>query len=212
MKSYNNETIKNVTVSYKIDGVQLRINRGVATSRAGKELYGIPNDLADGIYEIYLGSWEKSISACRTKIADIISEENIYQLHPILDKRLFITQLDIATPDIITELMKKATNSGYEGIVLRPNDSFESFIKVKPTLTVDAVVVDIIEGEGKNIGKLGAFITTECKVGSGFTDKQRCEYFTKEAIGKIIEIKAMERNIYGNLRHPVFLRIRDDLK
>ena len=69
LKTYKfDKTLTNCKVSLKIDGVQaIRENDGWL-SRQGKPLYNLP-DMPDGTYEVFLGSWEASVSAARTEIS-----------------------------------------------------------------------------------------------------------------------------------------------
>lgn len=125
---------------------------------------------------------------------------------------------------------KEAIESGYEGILVKSPDAVyeckrsTSWLKVKPSLTVDLAIVALEEGTGKNEGKLGALICEghdqdkfiRVYVGSGLTDEQREEIWgdKENVIGQIVEIKADcitqnqdADNVYS-LRFPRFERFR----
>ena len=133
--------------------------------------------------------------------------------------------------DYITDWLDKITSVGGEGIMINiANAPYEcnrtkGLLKVKKMQTADVRVIDLEEGTGQNIGKLGAAIFKfigpdgkiyENKVGSGFSKEQREYYWNHkdELLEKIIEISYFEisnnqNGTYG-LRFPVFKHIRLD--
>lgn len=212
MKTYTNQTLENVTVTRKIDGVRLHVKNGVYTSRAGNELFNLPVGLLDGIYEIYLGSFERSMSACRSHKGVEIDEKDVYMLYPEVDERLLVGHFFSIDPNKADELMQTALNDGYEGLVFHFQDvDFECFLKMKPILTIDAMILRVMEGTGKNKGKMGAIRTKYGNVGIGFTDEQRKEFFANNMQGEICEIQYMGLTPEGKLRQPRFKRLRPDL-
>ena len=96
--------------------------------------------------------------------------------------------------------------NGYEGIMIKDPESFyeckrsTSWLKSKPFIEVSLEVKNYEEGTGRNKGKLGAIMAEgedngkyfKLNIGSGFTDKQREEYWMNKdkLIGKIIEVRA----------------------
>lgn len=98
-------------------------------------------------------------------------------------------------------------------------------LKVKQFKDADVRVCQVLEGTGKNQGKLGSIIVEfehngashRCEVGSGFHDEERELYFQHPEMleGKIVTVKYFEitqnkKGDYG-LRFPVWLdRIRHD--
>ena len=129
--------------------------------------------------------------------------------------------------------MQEQTSKGEEGIMINISDGAyeckrtKDLIKYKQFNDADVLVTDIIEGEGKNTGKLGAItimfegedrLNYYCNVGSGFTDEERVYYWNnkKELLNKIVTIQYFE--MVGNkkdknftLRFPVWTgRIRND--
>lgn len=114
-------------------------------------------------------------------------------------------------------------SKGYEGIVLKDLDASypfkrsKSWLKWKLTETYDITITNFLVGTGKHKGRLGAFICEfngkkGVKVGSGFTDQQREEFWVKrnELLGKVVEVQCQEKTKDGSLRFPVFVRIRED--
>lgn len=193
--------------SIKIDGVRMLRSEenGRPISRNGKPLYNldhVPESITD--CEVYLNSWEETVSLVRTKSAKDVPETAIYSLNP-LDDRLYISELTNPTSYEIEELLEKYINLGYEGIVLRGD---KCWYKAKKSYTIDLEVLGTVAGKGRLEGKLGAIITKDGNVGTGFTDKERD--VSLYPIGSIIEVEFMERTPSGKLRHPRFLRRRFD--
>lgn len=115
---------------------------------------------------------------------------------------------------------EKCLAKGYEGVVAKNLEAMytykrdASWTKVKPVETLDLEIIGIEEGKGKYGGMLGAFIVdhngVNVHVGSGFSDKQRREWFTKDMIGKIAEIKYDCETPDGSLRFPRMKNLRPD--
>lgn len=131
----------------------------------------------------------------------------------------------------ITYWLDKITAEDGEGVMINISSSpyeckrSRGLLKVKKMQTCDIEVIELEEGSGLNIGRLGAavcnFIGPDKKiytvrVGGGFTLEQR-DYFWQnpdELVGKIIEVQYFEisSNESGtySLRFPVFKHVRDD--
>lgn len=199
-KTYKGETLENVEASYKIDGVRAHTIDGKVYSRANKPLYNVPPIYP--ICEVFLGSWEDTVSACRTHNSILISEDFLYCLNPI-DSRLFIGTFSTLTKEMVEVLKQEALSKGFEGLVLKSNGLL---YKVKNKETIDILVTDIIPGKGRLAGKVGSLVTSMGNVGTGLTDEQR----TLDFIGKIIEVEVMELTPKGKFRHPRFIRVRED--
>ena len=139
--------------------------------------------------------------------------------------------VDLDTPEgqaTFKQINADAVAGGYEGIMIKdPQAVYEckrsvAWLKLKPFIEVSLEVVDVEEGTGRNVGKMGALacrgqddgrdIIVNC--GSGFTDNDRATYWESrgELIGQIVEIRAdaVTQNQDGSysLRFPRFLRFR----
>ena len=112
--------------------------------------------------------------------------------------------------------------AGYEGAVIKPFD-YEykgsrsySWMKMKPSETVDLHVINIYEGKGKYQDQMGGvevmFNGKINRVGSGWSDIQRKIFYNYpyQVIGKVIEVSYMEETDDGNMRHSRFERFRPD--
>ena len=126
------------------------------------------------------------------------------------------------------EINAKAIAGGYEGIMLKnPEAPYEckrsvAWLKLKPFIEVSLEVVDVEEGTGRNVGRLGAIVcqgvddgkTIKVNVGSGFSDSDRDSYWSSRdsIFGQIVEVRAdaVTQNQDGtySLRFPRFLRFR----
>jgi hypothetical protein len=203
-RTYQGETLTNVDVSLKIDGVRAHNVNGQILSRKDKPLYNItmPYDVA----EIFTGSWENTVSRVRTHNGTPLEAEYIYCLDPI-DPRLDWGTWEHLDSALVNKMFLDARDLGYEGLVLRTD---KYWYKVKEQENFDTIVTGIIEGKGKYVGRLGAFVTAQGNVGTGLTDKQREEFFTPDSIGKTIEVETMGLTPKGKFRHPRFIRERFD--
>lgn len=202
-RTYDGETLENVEVSFKIDGVRAHLVDGKVLSRANKPLYNI--EMNCEVAEIFCESWEKTVSMVRTMVGEKVPDECVYSLDP-LDPRLLIGKFDRIDSTKVQELYENARRNNYEGIIIKTN---KYLYKVKEKSTEDVKVLAIQMGTGKYQGKMGALITPKGKVGTGFTDKEREELLNIE-IGSIIEVESMGLTPSGKFRHPRFLRLRFD--
>lgn len=130
--------------------------------------------------------------------------------------------------DRLSELKQIAMDEGYEGLLIKdPTAGYRckktaDWLKVKPFISLDMTVVDLLIGTGKNSDRLGAMVVdvmhddvlVQTNVGSGFSDTQRIEIWeNRENIkGSIVEVVAdsITKNQDGgySLRFPRFSRFR----
>lgn len=210
-KEYKDEILYDVLISYKIDGIRAIKHDGKIVSRNGKELFNIPEFEGEQA-EIFLGTFKDTVSAVKTKDnKGMIDKSHVYPLYPSIDERLIIDWFSMVDRYKIERLFKRAEELGYEGLVIKKGDIH---YKVKSKVTYDVSIVGIIGGTGKYVNKLGAFIVlldgVTFKVGTGFTDRERHDFYSDEYIGKCIEIEGMEKLPSGRIRHPRFIRLRLD--
>ena len=147
--------------------------------------------------------------------------------------------LDHAVVDLDTEhgrklfamYNKSAVENGYEGIMIKDLDApYEckrstAWLKAKPFIEVSLEVINVEEGTGRNVGRLGAFVCSgnddgkriKVNVGSGFSDSDRISFWASHVeldnvVGQIVEVRAdaITQNQDGSysLRFPRFLRFR----
>lgn len=134
--------------------------------------------------------------------------------------------------DIITQHFKEFREQGFEGAVVKLRDHeymfrrHWSWMKIKDKETLDVRIYDIYEGKGKYVGMMGGFhcevlddddtVIGKVKVGGGWTDDDRSRYWLEwhedclHLKGRMLECEGQERTEKNSVRHPNFLRWRND--
>jgi DNA ligase 1 len=130
--------------------------------------------------------------------------------------------------DVMRRFAEASVAEGYEGIMIKnmaaPYECrrSDSWMKWKPTITVDLNIVGFEEGTGRNAGRLGAIIcegvdndrNIRVNVGSGLSDSNRDEYWAArdQLVDRVVEVEAdaVTQNQDGSysLRFPRFVRFR----
>lgn len=121
------------------------------------------------------------------------------------------------TPGFKFEPLPRLHDHPVEGWVLVAEDGTR--YKWKPVRTMDLVVTGAKDGNGKYIGLLGAL---ECSVRlpdgssrvvasvSGMSDAERIMMSDDPPVGRVAEVAYQYVGAGGKLRHPRFVRLRDD--
>jgi ATP-dependent DNA ligase len=118
--------------------------------------------------------------------------------------------------------------TGKEGIMLKRLDATyveggrpcNNWIKAKKSTTFDCVILGFSKGSGKFNTQIGAVIFGQYRndkliqlgQASGMNDSTRSlmSRYPEQYLGRVVEIKGMERLKSGSIRHPQFVRIRTD--
>ena len=146
------------------------------------------------------------------------------QLAPVYHNNVKVTKELI---DNIYKTYEEVIAQGEEGLVIDIADASyvrskgTSMFKMKPEISGDFKVIDVIEGKGKDAGRLGAFVIeykdNTVHVGSGLTDSIREEVWANpdKYIGKLIEVVYLcetkdEKTGLTSIRLPRFKRFRFD--
>lgn len=140
------------------------------------------------------------------------------------------------THDQVMTLYSAFRQRGLEGVIVKdPKGLYHrrrnyAWMKIKAEETVDLPIIGAFEGTGKYIGMLGGLIVdnygVEVRVGGGFDDEERqtlwkkyqedmmkdtaADLIERELMGRLIEVNYHEITPDGSLRHPRFVRFRDD--
>lgn len=122
-------------------------------------------------------------------------------------------------------------NAGFEGAIVKPFEGTYqkkrsyNWLKMKGEETTDTPIIDAFEGTGKYARALGGLVVNcdgvHVRVGGGFTDEQRVSFWEEfradragreppSLLGRMIEVEYHEKTPDGSLRHPRFVRFRDD--
>ena len=126
----------------------------------------------------------------------------------------------------IEELLEQMVREDKEGLMINTDVPYrrtrhKGILKVKRFYTMDLPIIRCEEGTGRLSGTLGAFVLkykeNEVKVGSGFTDEQREQFWNNrdDMEGLLCEVKYKEISQdkgtgLESLQFPVFVGIRTD--
>lgn len=158
----------------------------------------------------------------RRKLLDIFSEfvkrDGALRVLPVLYQGNDQSQID--------KLLEQMVAEDKEGLMLNTDVPYKrtrhkGILKIKRFYTMDLPIIGCEEGTGRLEGTLGAMVLqykdNEVKVGSGFTDEQRIEYWKNKdnLIGALCEVKYKEISSDKNtglesLQFPVFVQLRED--
>ncbi len=130
-----------------------------------------------------------------------------------------LKQTKITDQQQLQDFLAEVTSNKGEGVVVRNPDSLyatgrlSSALKVKKYFDTECVVLKVLPGKGKYLGKMGSVLCQDdngkqLKVGSGFKDKDRVN---PPAIGSKITFKYYGFTKKGNYKYPVYLRVRPEL-
>ena len=103
-----------------------------------------------------------------------------------------------------------------EGLVFK-NGNLADWHKWKPRKTIDLIIKGFEEGQGKYLNQIGAIVCQtsegyEVANVSGMSDTQRAymSQNTDSLIGQVVEVEYQNVGNKGRLRHPAFVRMRED--
>ncbi len=129
----------------------------------------------------------------------------------------------VGTESLAKVIHKVNLDKGYEGSILRTNDTYackrsHNLRKFKDFSDAEATIVGYLDGKGKRTGTLGKFIMQDdegiefgCPPGKGYTYKDLKIMLDNigDYIGQRATFTFFERTKAGSYRHPLFKCIRD---
>ena len=208
------------------DSERFQKGTGLANAKDGDKC-GLVLHIFDMIpvKEFEVGLSKKTYSSRRRDLERLARRIYNHGLMSIRTVKMFYEGYDHSE---IFKWLDYAEQHDMEGVMVNLDTPYvgkrtKDLIKVKKFYTFDLPVIGVEEGTGRNKGKLGAVVVkfrdNEVKVGSGFTDEQRIQYWNnpQEIIGRVIEIKYKEitknkSDGMESLQFPVFVTIREDGK
>ena len=166
----------------------------------------------------------------RLEILDKIAYVIDKMTNVVLVKGILVDLDTAAGRDQMDRYFADALALGLEGIMVKdmeaPYECKRSvhWMKIKPVADFDLKVIQVVEGEGKYVGMMGALLCEgfddgkliRVSVGSGFSDEQRAEIWKnrRKALGQtaVVMCDAVTQSNTGeySLRFPRFKTFRDD--
>lgn len=147
---------------------------------------------------------------------------------PTTDNILTVPVLLVANDfEEIKDKFNELVSGGAEGVMLNKADSkylskrHNGILKYKQVYDSEGIVQGVFEGSGEAAGKLGGIIVnykeTTVRIGTGFTDQQRTEYWNNPdlIIGKLAQyrytsVSHNQNNDEVSLRFARFISLRED--
>ena len=129
----------------------------------------------------------------------------------------------VATESLAKVVHQQNLDNGYEGSILRTNDTYackrsHNLRKFKDFSDAEATIVGYLDGKGKRTGTLGKFIMQDdegnqfgCPPGKGYTYKDLADMLSNihKYMGQRATFTFFERTKAGSYRHPLFKCLRN---
>jgi DNA ligase-1 len=128
---------------------------------------------------------------------------------------------NVATESLAKVIHQQNLDNGYEGSILRTNDTYQckrshSLRKFKDFHDTEATITGWVEGKGKRVGTIGKFLAVDADgiefgmpVMDNFKYLQDNFKLMQGYVGKIATFTYFERTKANSYRHPLFKCIRD---
>lgn len=219
-----------ISKSFQILMKQVNRKKDVNTKDAKFALFDIVplEDFRKGICKIPLRARQEALENLEVLLQEycvVNGEPNVMVIPKLL--------VNLDTPEgrrSLSEFNQEALEMGYEGVMVKNPEGFyerkrtKSWLKAKPIIEVSLTVTGVEEGTGRNKGRMGNILAEgedlghkiKVSIGSGFSDKQRDEFWEmKDKLpGMIIEViadaitKDQSDGDWFSLRFPRFKTFR----
>lgn len=116
------------------------------------------------------------------------------------------------------QLLAACRKAKWEGVVLK-QANYQRWYKLKVENTVECFVTGFVDGKGKYLGLIGSLrvslygggnVVHEVATVGGFTDEVRIDIDETDDLYRVCEVRFQNVGANGRLRHPRFVRWRDD--
>lgn len=136
----------------------------------------------------------------------------------------YVRQSVVTSMEQMDSKYKSVLATNGEGLMLRnPKMSYvpkrtKDLLKVKPIDDNEAIIVNMMEGKGKDSGRMGALVvelknnrSKKFKIGTGFTDALRHNFWNRKKYfkNKLVTFSYKGLTNAGKPRHPVYVRMRN---
>lgn len=223
---YDGELIRK-NIDNILDGENFRIGTGIINSDAATK-----EEIKFVIFDYFPESeiTYKEFGTTRYRIRreqlnslrNVISEKNLQNVE-------IVTMVYEGTDQSqIMKWLDYAVKQGWEGLMLNKDATYKfkrttDLIKIKRFYSMDLPIVEILEGDGRLKGTLGALVVqykeNTVNVGSGFDDETRRKFWDNREllIGRVVEVKYKEiskdkKTGLESLQFPIYIGLREDGK
>ncbi|CUH74594.1 DNA ligase [Cronobacter phage Dev-CD-23823] len=200
------------------------------TVRASKKQYDLTGNSIHTIEDKKKGYYFSGTLEARFYLYDLPTAKAPYENRRIvmcelasLFPELYVPETYIATSEYdVDEYYRHMVEAGHEGTMIKRVDydyvygRTVCWMKMKPEEERDGEVIGYVEGQGKYEGLIGSvkvrFVDGSTTAISGMSDGLRADISERreEYIGRIVEVRFMQRDSDGGYRHPRFYRWHPD--
>lgn len=224
--------------NYVFDGELILKDRSLVDSEAFQKGVGIANSNQENKEELKLVIFDmltseefeigKSVYTYSQRKEQLIRLKEIIKQFNLSNIEIVPMFYEGTDQSKIWKWLDYAEENDMEGVMVNLDTPYQckrtkDLMKVKKFYTLDLEVVDAVEGDGRLKGTLGALVVdykgNTVNVGSGFSDKQRKEFWENKdnIVGRVIEVKYKEitKNKdtgLESLQFPVFVSLREQGK
>lgn len=219
---YDGELIRK-NVDYLSDGENFRIGTGIINSDAESK-----NEIKFVIFDYFP---ESEILSKQSNDKYKVRRKLLNELRKNIEEKQ-LQNVEVVTmvyegsdQSQIMKWLDYAVEQGWEGLMLNKDAVYKckrttDLIKIKRFYTMDLPVVEVLEGDGRLKGTLGALVVqykeNTVNVGSGFDDETRKRFWDnrESLIGRVVEVKYKEiskdkKTGLESLQFPIFVGLRE---
>lgn len=148
-------------------------------------------------------------------LPDTKLECEAYGFH-FLDYYVFHEYTPRGAVDYFHDVKDLPVGGDIEGYVLK-HGNMHQWYKYKPQETIDLIITGYTEGKGAHEGFIGSLVCSTIEGyevanvgGMSIDDREEISCREEYYLGKVVEVSYQYVGSKGRLRHPSFIRVRDD--